>query len=67
MSGSWMIVAMNWIFCCMPLESSSTFLLSQGLSSIFSSQPSIRWRARVLETSLIAARKYRWSMTFILR
>ena len=57
MSGSCTIVAMNWIFCCMPLESSSTFLLSQGRSSILSSQPAMRSFAVSRPTSLIAARK----------
>ena len=66
-SGSCTIVAMNWTFCCIPLESSSTFLLSHGRSSILSSQSPIRSRAFSRETSLIAARKRRWSRTFIFR
>ena len=31
--GSWTIVAMNWVFCCIPFERSSTFLSHQSLMS----------------------------------
>ena len=46
-SGSWSSAAMNWIFCCMPLESSSVFL---GIASVISMRSHQTW-ARLLAVS----------------
>ena len=47
--GSWMTVTMNWIFCCMPLESSSAFLFHQDSISNFLNQNLSRRLASALE------------------
>ena len=65
-SGSCSRVAMNWIFCCMPLESSSVFL---GMASVICRRLApVRgracWRRRRLRP-WSWPRKTSWSRTFI--
>lgn len=49
-SGSWSTVVMNWTFCAMPFESSSTFLFHHDSISNFSNQYFSRLSASVLES-----------------
>ncbi len=64
-SGRCSTVLMNWTFCCIPRDSSSTFLSAQPPSPSRSSQRLARSTAVPLGVPLSSARKTRVSLTFI--
>ena len=63
--GSCTTVAINWVFCCIPLERSSTGLFHQSLISKRINQSFNRFCASVLERPFNCAKYINCSPTFI--
>ena len=66
-SGRCRTVAMNWSFCCIPFDSSSTFESRHSASSNRSSQWSISGRLCDGDTPFSSARNVRSRLTVIRR
>ena len=65
--GLWTTVVMNWTFCAIPLESSSTFFFHQSWIPKRTNHSLRASRASLLPIPLSWARYMAWSPTSILR